>query len=495
MVFRRRITQMAVIGAALISTLGCSSSSTPGVQADLPHMNDIQAASPSIQTAARAVVRVRTARQVATGSFISATGQLLTNNHVLGNSVCPAEGCYVEITFMHQRGQAPQQPIVVFAKPVAVDVGLDMAVAQLYYQPGGAQLPTPDYLTFNPQTPAALIGKHVTVVGHPEGFLKKWTDGVVSGVSGEWFETTAYILPGDSGSPVLDDDGRIVGLIHRGPTAQDLFTNDGANEYSIGTASAPIVAAMTAPLPSTVISVAAPTTADDFLANDLVYLNAHAATVNVGGTSASALSLLGSACDSALARNDFMSPDDLQNALAPCYHAQTWIDCRADAPAVPFGVVCPSGSEATAWKNRFMSANQLWLAMNGQLDYYSVSFAVAHLQPTMSAGTSAGAQNLQLAAAASTPVLDPVLAYYLAAFNVSSFDNTDIRSYVINYQNVPHYELDGTYFVSAGDWLYNNRSLDKNGLLTLLSGLYSDPDASVGTKLSAEDSKYQLGAL
>src|SRR6266480_913827 len=130
MTFRQQLTLIAAIGAILTCTLGCSSGSSNSDSADLPHLNDIQTAPANIQTAARAVVRIRTARQAATGSFISATGQLLTNNHVLGDTVCPAEGCYVEITFLYQRGQPRQQPMVVFAKPVAVDVGLDMTVAQ-----------------------------------------------------------------------------------------------------------------------------------------------------------------------------------------------------------------------------------------------------------------------------------------------------------------------------------------------------------------------------
>lgn len=492
----RLLTWMVVIGAVLTCITGCGQDAAPAVNnADLPGFNDIVAAPAKIQTAARAVVRLRTARQSATGSFVSATGLLLTNNHVLGDTVCPVEGCYVEVTFMRQRGEARQQPLTLFAKPVAVDVGMDMAVVQLYYYPGGNKIDTPDYLSFDSQDSPSLIGKHVTIVGHPEAYLKKWTDGVVTDATGKWFKSTAYVLPGDSGSPVLDDAGRIVGLIHRGPASEDLFTSNGANMYSIGTASAPIMAAMSAPLPGTVISVAAATTNDDFLANDLVYLNAHAASINVNGTSVGALSLLGTACDSALARNDFKSPNDLQSALTPCYHAQTWIDCRVDAPSSPYGVVCPSGSESINWANRFRGINQLWLNMNGVIDYNSVSFAIAHLQPTMAAGVTAGAQELQKAIAGPNPVLDYLLSSYLVPFNIDTFNGMNIKDYIVNYRNSLHYELDGHNIVYAADWLYANGGLVKTGLLSLLSGLYNDPNVSLGTKLFIEDLQYQLDSL
>jgi hypothetical protein len=494
-ILSRKLVWLAVISALLAFSPGCSRDTTVVNNADLPRLNDVLTAPASIQTAAKAVVRIRTARQSATGFFISATGRLLTNNHVLGDTVCPIEGCSVEITFMRQRGQALLKPVIVFAVPEAMNAGLDMAVVQLYDRRGGAKLDSPDYLTFHSQDSASLIGKHVTIVGHPEGRLKKWTDGVVVDASGKWFQTTAYILPGDSGSPVLDDEGQIVGLIHRSPDSQDLFTTNGANLYSIGSASAAIIAAMTAPLPGTMISVAAATTSTDFLADDLVYLNAHATTVNADGASVSALSLLGKACDDALARHDFTSPDDMDRALSPCYHAQTWIDCRMDASAVSYGVVCPTGSEATDWANRFQGVNQLWLAMNGKIDYYDVSFSHARLQPSMNTGETAGAQALQQAIAGPDPVLDYLLASYLAAFNIGSYRDSAIKDYVVNYQNVLHYELYATDIANAGNWLYYHNKLDKNDFLSLLSGLYSDPNVSTGTKLYIEDVQYQLHAL
>ena len=199
---------------------GGSDGSASNAGTDLPALNDIATASTVVQKAAKAVVLVRTAGAAASGSFISATGLFLTNNHVLGDTVCPREGCYVQITFLRQRGQQRQQPTIVFAVPQSVDVGLDMAVVQMYDSPGGNKLTTPDYLSFNAQPPAALIGTHVTIIGHPDGRLKKWSDGVIFDTAGSWIKSTNYSLPGNSGSPAIDDNGQIVGLIHRGPTAQ-----------------------------------------------------------------------------------------------------------------------------------------------------------------------------------------------------------------------------------------------------------------------------------
>ncbi len=492
MLFRQCPREFLGIVALCFAAGACSSSSPAAVT--LPHFSDITTATPGIQTAARAVVRVRTAGEYGSGFFISANGLLLTNNHVLGDPVCAVEGCYVELTQMHQRGEPQQQPSTVFGVPTTVNAGLDMAAVQLY-DPNDNQLDTPDFLSFDSQNPASLLNQHITIVGHPEGRLKKWTDGQVVDANGQWITTTAYTLPGDSGSPILNDQGQVVGLLHRGPTSEDLFSQTGVDMYSVGTASAPIGTVLAAPPSAPVVSTAAPTTKDDFLANDFVYLNARVATVTVDGMSISAIPILGEACDAALARTDFTSPDDLSSALTACYHAQTWIDCRSPPNVAPYETVCPAPTDQSAWAGRYQSMNQLRLGMNGQPDYYTVSFAIAELQPTWDDGVSAGAQSLQQVLDAANPVLDFALAEYLAAFAIESYGGTQIATYVSNYKQVPHYELQATYIAYAAGWRYNNHNMTKAQLQSFLQQLLADPNLSVGARLAIEDYLYQLDAL
>jgi hypothetical protein len=481
------LTRLGFVGlASIVGVVGCSD------HADLPNFHDISSASAAIRTAARAVVRIETAGQVATASFISSSGLLLTNSHALGATVCAVEGCYVEISFMHQFGEPPQKTKILFAVPVAIDIGLDMATVQLYGEPNGVKFDSPDFLSFDSQLPASLLGTHVTVVGHPEGQLKKWTDGVVFDVSGDWVMSTAYILPGESGSPMLDDAGNVVGLVHSGPTAQDLFTSDGVNEYSVATASAPIMDAMTAPLPSSSISVNTVTTQESVVANNRVYLNAHAATAVVETGSVSVLSLLAQACDSALARQDFQSDEQLADALSPCDDAITWIDCRFDASPVPYKVVCPAGEDSSAWQSRFQAMNQRRREMNGDLDLYPISFGIANLASSKSEGTYAGGQSLQQAISDAQPVLDFSLALYLAAFNMGYYGNINIVDYVKAYKTVLHYEFQALYIAAAAGWLYSFQALTKTEMLSIWSQLHHDPNVSIGDKLYIEDLQYYI---
>ncbi|HEY4188544.1 MAG TPA: serine protease [Polyangia bacterium] len=473
---------LCVLGSLVGWAGGCSDDDGSA----LPSFHDLPSAPSPIQTAAGAVVRISTAGQSGTGAFISPTGLLLTNNHVLGDTVCPIEGCTVQLTFDFQRGKTSQPPLNLLAVPVAVDVGLDMAVLQI-------NIATPSFLTLVEHDAASLLGQHITIVGHPEGHLKKWTSGIVVDAFGDWFSSTAYVLPGDSGSPVLDDQGNLVGLIHRSPTGEDLITNDGVNVTSIGSASAPLQAAMAVgTLPTAMISTAAATTADAVVKSNLVYLNGHATRVNVGGVPTDILSLLGTTCDAALARNDFASPDDLGTALQPCNDGLTWIECRVDETPASYGTVCPP--DPAAWTARFKTMNDLWVAMNGNTNLTPVGFGAAALSPSKLAGVAAGSAGVQAAlAAAGNPLVDFGLENYLAAFGVASYAGTDTLAWLRAYRQRPGYQDFGTSIASAYLWWYDNHAVGGTEALSALQALAHDPNISVGAKLYVDQELYESG--
>jgi hypothetical protein len=449
-------------------------------------------APPPIRTAGEAVVEIATAGSFATAAFLSPGGILLTNNHVLGVDVCPTQGCYAQIWRRHQRGVAPADPETIFVVPLAVDVGLDMTVVQAYEGgPSGPPVGSPSYLTIASRDPASLRGLHVNVVGHPEGHLKKWTEGEVSDSDGAWIYFSAYALPGNSGSPVLDDEGHLVGLLHRGPTTQDLISNDGIDEYSIGTASSALIPAMRAPLPAEMWSLQASTTDDDIVKHDHLYLNARQARATVNGSPRFVLDALGAACDTALARQDYTSPDDLSSGMAPCYDAELWIECRADIQT-DFAV-CPE--DRTAWQARFQAVYDRWRAFNGTLDLDSLTFAQAALASSFSDGLQAGTQRLQQRLAQANAPLDLNIAAYLAAFQVDSYMGTPLLDYVRGYAGVPGYTLAATAVAAGALWLNRWMQLGTTDEQSILNALLGDPRVPVGAKLYVEDLLYKAKAL
>lgn len=49
-------------------------------------------------------------------------------------------------------------------------------------------------------------------IGNPLGFVGALSTGVVAGTNGEWIQATARLAPGNSGGPLADAEGRVIGI-------------------------------------------------------------------------------------------------------------------------------------------------------------------------------------------------------------------------------------------------------------------------------------------
>ena len=145
-----------------------------------------------------AIVRVEGNLKRGTGFFITDTGLIATNKHVVSEQ----SNLFV-LTRSEQR---------LPARVVYVDSDKDLAIIRV------------DGQGF-PHLPLAAVdsvhrGETVVAIGDPGGgFADTLTSGVVSGVgadrslgSGTWIQTDATINPGNSGGPLLDTYGRVVGI-------------------------------------------------------------------------------------------------------------------------------------------------------------------------------------------------------------------------------------------------------------------------------------------
>ncbi|MBN1961023.1 MAG: trypsin-like peptidase domain-containing protein [Deltaproteobacteria bacterium] len=455
---------------------------------NLPTFFDLSEAPVKIQNAAKAVVRIETKINYGTGSFISDSGLLLTNDHVLGGSVCAIEGCWVKLSFNYQIDMPFQQPIFAYAVPVSVDAILDMAIVQIFENPTGPKLKTSNYLDINSRNLASLLGTHVTVVGHPKGRLKKWSDGFVYNIYGDWFYSTGYALPGDSGSPVLDDNGKIVGLLHRSANSLDIITSEGINVFFVGTASESLLNARDIPQLSSLISVAESTTNDSALTNNLIYLNAGISTVLIDTSFENLLSLLAQACDIALAHSKYLSIDEFDIAIKPCKNAFAWIECRADVETTPYGKECPT--DVDAWRSRFMTIANNKITTNNLFDLYFYTDAVIRLEQSVTEGKEAARQNLEQVLVITNPTINYFLTSYLAYYEINSYAGIDIIDYVQNYKNVLHYKQQASTIALTAQWLYQHSKISSNVFFSLLSDLHKDNQVSVGDKLFIEELEY-----
>ncbi|SDC42969.1 S1C family serine protease [Actinokineospora iranica] len=198
-----------VAGAALGSddapAVGTRSASAAPASADAP--TDVSAiAAKVLPSVVQVNVRTATAEGVGSGVVLSSDGRILTNNHVVQGAR------EIQIVFSDGKTAA--------AEVVGTDASTDLAVVRAE----GVQGLTPAELGDSSQV---RVGDEVIAVGSPAGLQGTVTTGIVSaldrdvtipsgrgsrGVSYQAIQTDASINQGNSGGPLFDTAGRVIGV-------------------------------------------------------------------------------------------------------------------------------------------------------------------------------------------------------------------------------------------------------------------------------------------
>jgi serine protease Do len=129
-----------------------------------------------------------------TGFFVD-TDKIITDAHVLDHS-------YASLEIQDLNGNF----IEVDSQPLYFNRATDLAVLKVT---SGAH----QCLTLGPDRPSE--GETVTVVGNPQGYEGSVSTGVVSAIrkGGDLIQFTAPISNGSSGGPLLDEEGRVIGIV------------------------------------------------------------------------------------------------------------------------------------------------------------------------------------------------------------------------------------------------------------------------------------------
>jgi hypothetical protein len=137
------------------------------------------------------------------GFFVSGDGRIVTNYHVI-------KGAHSAIVQLPNGSFFPVQGVL------GVDADKDLAVLKV----PGRNLPFLDLGTIGD----LHVGDHVVAIGSPLGLEGTVSDGIISAfrdVEGKsWIQTTAPASLGNSGGPLLDMQGNVVGVITWGVNLQ-----------------------------------------------------------------------------------------------------------------------------------------------------------------------------------------------------------------------------------------------------------------------------------
>ena len=149
------------------------------------------------------VVFLRSGQRVGSGFFVNAQGLILTSRHVVGPSADVRVVCLDGAIYS---GKVVEK---------AMD-DVDLALVQV-----DAKAPTA-FLALS--TTKLRVGAWVASIGHGAGAIWTFNTGMVSNIYTDkqgarpMFQTDMAVNPGSSGGPVIDLDGRAVGVVTAGVT-------------------------------------------------------------------------------------------------------------------------------------------------------------------------------------------------------------------------------------------------------------------------------------
>lgn len=158
---------------------------------------------------AGSVVLILGKSSLGSGAIVSTDGLILTNHHVVD------EGSNYAVIFFRADGRIDLAPRHA-AHLVKVDQVADLALLRLDNPPADIKP-----LRFG-STDDLKVGVDVHAIGHPKGQIWSYTKGLVSQIRPDFtwsgnhraqvIQTQTPLLPGNSGGPLLSDDGLILGI-------------------------------------------------------------------------------------------------------------------------------------------------------------------------------------------------------------------------------------------------------------------------------------------
>jgi S1-C subfamily serine protease len=149
-------------------------------------------------------------RVLGSAFFVDAAGFLITNYHVISSEVDPSYEGYSRMYIRLGDSSSARIP----AKVVGWDKALDLALIKAEYKPG--------YVFSVVDRVIPKVGDEVLAIGSPGGLEKTVTMGIVSALSrrflqiGDVIQIDAAVNHGNSGGPVVDTSGRLVGIVFAG---------------------------------------------------------------------------------------------------------------------------------------------------------------------------------------------------------------------------------------------------------------------------------------
>ena len=149
-------------------------------------------------------------RVLGSAFFVDSSGYLITNYHVISSEVDPTYQGYSRLYIRMGDSASARVP----ARVIGWDTAMDLALIKTEL--------TPEYVFSVVDWVMPGVGETVYAIGSPVGLEKTVTQGIVSALGrrflqiGDVIQIDASVNAGNSGGPVVDMSGRLVGIVFAG---------------------------------------------------------------------------------------------------------------------------------------------------------------------------------------------------------------------------------------------------------------------------------------
>lgn len=484
---------IAISFAVSFLILGCGQNKITRPEYPGLGFKNVDEAPEALRQAAEAVVLIFTGTSSGTGAWVSKDGRLMTNNHVLGltgSGQCAREGCYIHLTEDFQLGSPIPAAKKVFAEPLGVQPEFDVTLYQIWKDGSKKEKVSPArFLTIKSATTKDLRKTDLHVIGHPMASVKKWSTGKVIREIGKWAITSHFALPGNSGSPILNNAGEMVGIIHRKGMNPGDHSERGPTIEAIGSASADFEALLTAaPKPDPFFSVHAVHTAEEVVENERAYLLADVIEAKLEGDATKlVIDILAEACDTSLKKSFFESPDTMSSATSACADSVNWLEVLNEGANPRYQT---TDETRTLWETRLQGYRALLKSFNSTLGSW------LYLPTKLAASpVNRRSQSLKEYLTAESPEMSFELALYVLDEKGGSARDAEAIAFTRGYRDQPSFQNEYKMISKCLVVLYSRGLMSFQELEREFIEILNDEATTVADKLYLEAMLYRSRLL
>lgn len=449
---------------------------------------DVRHLPKQIRSASQAVIKLMDA----TASFVCHEGRviLMTNHHVLGSHNCSLNGCYASSRFQFEKGQ-PHQQKQLFLIPIAASEDVDVAFYSFKeVVPNGLTSFQPPCLKFPSQK---LQGSQVTLLGHPRGSLKKFSQGKLIERWRGYIHISAFSLPGSSGSPMVDELGQLIGIHHSSVKKNDMFSASEIIYKGRGSSYKAISKVLREKRTPEFISTRGPVSFSFAKRHALVFQQARVVPKLIGGENF--FSKLFSSCQREAGLKT-LSLKKFASSHKACTVAKSWLQCPSENSLAQDSTTythCPKDRQK--WHVLFLKVAKSYQRFQGQKGF---SWALkAHSLGQNKQKSAFLAKSSQAWLDGASPLITPRLLLNTSLVTreteteLSDAAHDRLVSQLVNYQKIQGYHWHLGRIALTAFHLFLTRQLNITTLEEIFAHLLKEPKLTLNTLLMVEKLQHE----